>query len=85
MNDKVNYRMCVCCRSMKHKHTMARIVVANDKSVVDKTYKAGSRGFYICSLECMDKILTSKKLSRYSCHLSESVINDMKEVLDNAE
>ena len=86
MNDKVNYRMCVCCRNMKHKHTMARVAVINDKSVVDKTYKAGGRGFYICSISCLDKILTSKKLVRYSSRLSdESIINDIKEVLDNAE
>ena len=86
MNDKVNYRMCVCCRSMKHKHTMARIAVVNGKSVVDKSYKAGGRGFYICSVECLDKIMKSKKLTRYSSHLSdESVVNDIKEVLNNAE
>ena len=86
MNDKVNYRMCVCCRNMKHKHYMARIAVIDGKSVVDKTYKAGGRGFYICSEQCLNKILTSKKLARYSCHLSdESVLNDIKEVLNNAE
>lgn len=82
MNDKVNYRMCVCCRNMEHKHNMARIVVTNDKAMVDKTYKAGGRGFYICSEKCLDKILTSKKLSRYWSALSdESVLNELKEVL----
>lgn len=86
MNDKVNYRMCVCCRNMKHKHTMARITVLNDKVMVDKTYKAGGRGFYICSIECLDKISSSKKLSRFSNLLSgEGIVNDIKEVLLNAE
>ena len=86
MNDKVNYRMCVCCRNIKHKHNMARIVVTNDKAIVDKTYKAGGRGFYICSQKCLDKILTSKKLARYWSALSdESVLNELKEVLDRDE
>ena len=57
MNDKVNYRMCVCCRNMKHKHNMARITVKDGKGMIDKNFKAGGRGFYICSVQCLDKIM----------------------------
>ena len=86
MNDKVNYRMCVCCRNMKHKHNMARVTAINGKSFVDKTFKAGGRGFYICSNECLDKIMSSKKLARFSGLLSdENILNELKEVLDNAK
>ena len=82
MNDKVNYRMCVCCRSMKQKHTMARITVKSDGCMVDKTYKAGGRGFYICSKKCLEKIMTSKKMAKFSSILSdESILNDLKDVL----
>ena len=85
MNDKVNYRMCACCRCMKHKHEMARITVKDGKSIIDKTFKAGGRGFYVCSKECLDKIMTSKKYARYSGMLSdESIIKELKEVLDDA-
>ena len=85
MNDKVNYRMCVCCRNMEHKHNMARITVIDGKSVVDKTFNAGGRGFYICSKQCLDKIMSSKKFARFSGLLSdENILNDIKEVLGDA-
>ena len=85
MNDKVNYRMCVCCRNIKHKHNMARITSIDGKSIVDRTFKAGGRGFYICSEECLDKIMTSKKLARFSGQISDQcILNDIKEVLKNA-
>lgn len=85
MNDKVNYRTCVCCKSMKHKHNMARVTVSEGKSIVDKTYKAGGRGFYICSEQCLDKIMSSKKFARFSGLISdEKVINELKEVLSDA-
>lgn len=86
MNDKVNYRMCVCCRNMKHKHNMARVTAKDGKSMVDKTYKAGGRGFYICSIQCLEKIVSSKKFARFSGLLSdEAILNEIKGVLDNAE
>lgn len=86
MNDKVNYRMCVCCRKMEHKHNMARITAKDGKSMVDKTLKVGGRGFYICSQQCLEKIMSSKKFARFSGLLSdENVMNELKEVLKNAE
>lgn len=86
MNDKVNYRMCVCCREMKHKHNMARITVKDGKGMIDKTFNAGGRGFYICSMQCLEKIMSSKKLARYAGILSEeNVLNELKEVLKNAK
>jgi len=86
MNDKVNYRTCVCCRSLMHKSNMVRIATVEGKSFVDKTYKAGGRGFYICSEECLNKILTSRKFTRYSGTIStDAMITEIKDVLSDAE
>lgn len=82
MNDKVNYRTCVCCRAMKCKYDMVRISVSDNKTICDTTFKAGGRGFYICSEECLDKILTSKKFVKvYNMISDESVLNEIKGVL----
>ncbi|MBQ4145842.1 MAG: YlxR family protein, partial [Clostridia bacterium] len=82
MNDKVNYRTCVCCKSLKYKYDMARIAVVDGKVSCDVSFKAGGRGMYICSLKCLEKISSSKKFSKiYNLVSDEEILKSIKEVL----
>lgn len=83
MNDKVNYRTCVCCKKLKHKYSMARIAVIDGNVLCDTTFKSGGRGFYICSNECLAKISSSKKFTKiFNMINEEHIINTIKGVLD---
>lgn len=63
---KVPMRMCICCREMKPKKEMLRIVkTAVGDIVLDKTGKLNGRGAYICGkAECVKKLKKSKMLNR---------------------
>lgn len=63
---KVPMRMCICCREMKPKKEMLRIVkTAGGDIVLDKTGKLNGRGAYICGkAECVKKLKKSKMLNR---------------------
>lgn len=82
MNDKVNYRTCVCCRKLKNKYTMARVATVNGETLFDASFKLGGRGMYICSTECLEKIVTNKKMIRFYNLISKNdIIDTIKEVL----
>ncbi len=63
---KVPMRMCICCREMKPKKEMLRIVkTAGGDIVLDKTGKLNGRGAYICGkAECVKKLKKSRMLNR---------------------
>lgn len=85
MNDKVNCRTCVCCKTSKSKFEMVRIAVVGDSVICDTTYKSGGRGFYICSDECLSRILSSKKFSKISNMISDKMIlKDIEGMLKSA-
>ena len=73
---KVPMRMCICCREMKPKKEMLRIVkTAGGDIVLDKTGKLNGRGAYICGkAECVKKLKKSKMLNRI---FSQDVPDDM--------
>ena len=54
---KQTLRKCVCCKEMKDKRELYRIVCFQTKVSFDNTGKASGRGAYLCSkcVEC-DKI-----------------------------
>lgn len=55
-------RMCVVCKSHKVKNDLIRIVKQNDKETVDETYKAQTRGFYVCKDSvCIERFNKNKK------------------------
>lgn len=59
-------RTCMGCNSKKDKQDLIRIVVNKEGEVnIDKTGKMQGRGAYICNnIECLDKIITTKRLER---------------------
>ncbi len=83
MNDKVNERMCAVCRNMFPKYKLLRIAKINDGVIIDKSYKSGGRGLYICSAECFTKATENKKTGRaLKFFIDEGLFNEAKEILN---
>lgn len=58
-------RMCIACRQMKDKSTFVRLVIQEEKIVIDKTFKKNGRGAYICRTEeCLKKAVKTKAFFR---------------------
>ena len=56
-------RTCIECRGQSGKNDLKRIVRCTDGSVrYDATGRLPGRGAYVCSVECMNALLKSKKL-----------------------
>lgn len=74
-------RMCVCCRQMKDKNSLIRVVKTKDGFVVDKSMKLDGRGAYICKDEkcistCEKKHLFNKS---FKCNVSNEIYLQIKE------
>ncbi len=86
MNDKVNLRMCICCRGRFDKKQLLRVANTAGGVVVDKTHKAGGRGAYVCSYKCFENSLKKNLLDRaIKCPIPENIINEIKEMWDNGQ
>ena len=79
--NKVPMRMCVCCREMKPKKTMLRIVKSGEEISLDLTGKKNGRGAYICdSAECVKKLRKQKVLNKvFSADVPEEVYTGIEE------
>ncbi len=85
MNDKVNVRMCFVCRNNILKEKMLRISKNENGVFLDKTFKSGGRGAYICSLECFQKAVKTKRFnSVLKSGISEEFLNQLESELANA-
>ncbi len=63
---KIPLRMCLCCREMKPKKELTRVVLNKEGEIkLDLTGKAPGRGAYLCSApECIAKLQKTKALDR---------------------
>ncbi|MBQ7936855.1 MAG: YlxR family protein [Clostridia bacterium] len=59
-------RMCLCCREMKPKKELVRVVLNKEGAIhLDLTGKAPGRGAYLCrEAECVKKLAKTKALDR---------------------
>ena len=65
MNNIVQIRTCIGCRSTDAKHSLIRLVNGPDGIVVDPTGKQNGRGAYIhTNQQCVDRILDVRMLSK---------------------
>ena len=73
--------MCVCCREMKPKKSMLRIVKSGDEITLDLTGKKNGRGAYICDdLNCVQKLRKQKVLNRvFSANVDDAVYDKIEE------
>ncbi len=79
MQKKIPMRRCLGCMESKPKSELIRIVKSQDgEIVVDKTGKKNGRGAYFCnSLDCLQKLIKSKRLEK------EFEMKVSKEIYDN--
>ena len=63
---KIPLRMCLCCREMKPKKELTRVVLNKEGEIsLDLTGKAPGRGAYLCrEPECIAKLQKTKALDR---------------------
>lgn len=63
---KIPMRMCLCCREMKPKRDLCRVVLNKEGEIsVDLTGKAPGRGAYLCrEPECVQKLTKTRALDR---------------------
>ena len=83
---KIPLRMCTGCMEMKPKKELIRIVKTPDEDVcVDLTGKKSGRGAYICkSVECFEKAVKTKRLSRnLEIPISEEIYDKLKDEVNN--
>lgn len=58
-------RSCVSCGKKSSKHELFRLVRSEDGSVCfDPTGKKAGRGAYICSPECLEEAIKTKRLGK---------------------
>lgn len=75
-------RMCVCCRQMKDKRQLIRVVKNKDGQIfVDLTGKKNGRGAYVCTdPECQKKLKKNQVLNKaFKCAVDEQVYKDLQE------
>ena len=63
---KIPQRSCVVCRTKKDKNELIRIVKnQTNEIIIDESGKKPGKGAYICdSIECLEKGIKTKALSR---------------------
>lgn len=75
-------RMCICCRQMKDKRELLRIVKnKEDEIFVDLTGKKNGRGAYICNdIDCQKKLKKNKVLNKtFKCQIPDEVYSQIEE------
>ncbi len=84
MPRKIPQRTCMGCQAKKDKRELVRIVRSPEGEIsVDLTGKKPGRGAYICpDLECLNKVVKSKRLERsLETTISEEIYEMLKEQL----
>ena len=84
MPKKVPQRTCMGCQAKKDKRELVRIVRSPEGEIsVDLTGKKPGRGAYICpDLECLNKVVKSKRLERsLETAISQEIYEMLKEQL----
>lgn len=84
MPKKMPQRTCMACQEKKDKRDLVRIVRSPEGEIsVDLTGKKPGRGAYICpNLECLNKVIKSKRLERsLETAISQEIYESLKEQL----
>ena len=84
MPKKVPQRTCMGCQAKKEKRELVRIVRSPEGEIsVDMTGKKPGRGAFICpDLECLNKVVKSKRLERsLETAISQEIYESLKEQL----
>ncbi|MBQ3084768.1 MAG: YlxR family protein [Clostridia bacterium] len=86
---KIPMRMCLCCREMKPKKELTRVVLNKEGEIkVDPIGKAPGRGAYLCNApDCIAKLQKTRALDRgFSRSVPDEVYQQLvKELMGSAE
>ena len=85
MPKKIPQRTCMGCQTKKDKRDLVRIVRSPEGEIsVDLTGKKPGRGAYICpDLECLNKVVKSKRLERsLETAISQEIYEKLKDRLN---
>ena len=85
---KIPMRMCLCCREMKPKRELVRVVLNKEGQIsVDLTGKAAGRGAYLCrEVQCVAKLLKTRALDRgFSRKVEDAVYEQLQKELSRSE
>ena len=58
----INQRMCVACKTKKHKSELCRITSLNGEAVLDEQKKQTNRALYVCKTEHCIEILKKNNI-----------------------
>ncbi len=77
-------RKCLACGEMKPKAELFRIYKTENGAAVDKTFKSGGRGAYICrKKECIERAVKTKRIERAVGMCSEGFYNEIRAEADD--
>ena len=80
MIKKIPLRKCIGCQEMKPKKELIRIVKNKENEIlIDKTGKANGRGTYVCSNECIKKVIKKRILDKvFSEKIDDELYNKLE-------
>lgn len=82
---RVYHKELVCgCSAKKNKSDLIRIVKDKEGNIsIDRTGRAAGRGAYICdNIECLEKVIKSKRLERtFEMKLEKEIYEDLRGVM----
>lgn len=84
VNKKKPARTCMACNEQKEKRELLRIVKSKEGIIeLDLTGKKSGRGAYICkNLECLEKIMKTKRLERiFEKEISQELYDSIRGVI----
>ncbi len=81
---KVPMRKCIACMESKPKKELLRIVRVNKNEIkFDSTGKLNGRGLYVCSMECLNKAIKTKRIDKIlECKISDEDITKLLQDID---
>lgn len=83
-------RTCISCREKSRKTEFIRIVKTPENEILlDSKGNCAGRGAYVCSIDCLEKVVESGRLSvalktKVNREQANALLIDLKEVLNAA-
>ena len=85
---KIPIRTCIGCNESKPKKELIRVVKSPDGEIsIDFTGKKNGRGAYLCfNVNCLEKAIKTKKLSRtFETQIEDEIYEKLRAEMQNCE
>ncbi len=79
MAKRIPDRQCICCREMRPKTELIRIVKIDSDISLDRTGKMNGRGAYVCGKsDCIKSLIRHRSLDKaFRMHVSDEVYEQL--------